>query len=176
MSCLFYIVQNESTGSFSLRLRNPETGQDAFVRALPQPLDEAKKEAEKWSMGLEVQVHLDGWKEASPEDIAKAEREKQEAIAQKKKSAERGMFKTAREMAKFDEEAVKEQEPFGDTVPDDFLVGWGKHRGKKMSELPQSYLRWMLNEWMGGDEPVKEWQKFPLRWAYRKLYGRDLSI
>lgn len=41
--------------------------------------------------------------------------------------------------------------------PEDRVVGWGKYRGYKMSEVPTSYLRWFVKNAYGQMTARKEY-------------------
>lgn len=179
----FYITRTKF-GGLELRIHYdaPPSEEDHFVAPLPLDAEKAKAQAREMAMAV-VPFHENGWPSRPPAppsegaggregaggsvDPLTAPREPQGGA--KGAPPFRGGAKVDRPFGEVPKAPTEEAKFRGakDGIPqnewkDDPVVSWGKHKGKKMSEVPKSYLHWMLTEWES-DGPA--WQRPFLAWA-----------
>lgn len=172
----FYITRTKF-GGLELRIHYdaPPSEEDHFVAPLPLDAEKAKAQAREMAMAV-VPFYENGWPSRPPAPPSEGAGGPGEPLGSRlepqggAKGAPpfRGGAKVDRPFGEAPKAPTEEAKFRGarNEIPelraDDPVVSWGKHKGKKMSQVPKSYLHWMLSEWES-DGPA--WQRPFLAWA-----------
>jgi len=157
----YYITRTKS-GGFELRIHfnAPPAEEDHFIALLDADKDKARQEARDIARTV-VPVYENGWVpclQKTPASLPSPNKQIRWKLEKGKDTADVLPYIPS-ESSKF--KGAKDGIPQNEWAEDP-LVSWGKYKGSKMSEVPKSYLHWMISEW---EDDGPAWQKPYLKWA-----------